>query len=153
MNLSSVLVPERIKLNLTNTRKNDVIEELCELALASGRIHDRDEVLSLFYAREELKTTGIGHGVAIPHAQSDQVEGIVVALGISRQDIDYQALDQQPVHIVILIAAETHQSIPYLSLLSRISRIMRKDDIRARLIAAESPGEVLEIIQHEERDL
>ncbi|MBE7559327.1 PTS sugar transporter subunit IIA [bacterium] len=152
MKLSSVLAPERIKLGLSGSRKADVIAELCDLAVASGRVHDRDEVLRLFYAREELKSTGIGHGVAIPHAQSDSVEGIVVALGVSRRDIDYDALDHQPVHIVFLIAAESHQSIPYLSLLSRISRLMRKDDLRARLIDAGSPGEALAIIEDEERD-
>ncbi len=152
MNLSSVLAPERIKLNLLGTRKEDVIAELCDLAVTSGRVHDRNEVLRLFYAREDLKSTGIGHGVAIPHAQSEKVEGIVVALGVSSRDIDYQALDHQPVHIVFLIAAETHQSIPYLSLLSRISRIMRKEDTRNRLVNAASPEEVLDIIQCEERD-
>lgn len=152
VNLSSVLAPERIKLGLSATRKEEVIAELCDLALNSGRIHDREEVLRLFYAREDLKSTGIGHGVAIPHAQSDQVDGIVVALGISRRDIDYQALDHQPVHIVFLIAAEMHQSIPYLSLLSRISRIMRREEARRRLLEAASAEEVLEIIHDEERE-
>jgi mannitol/fructose-specific phosphotransferase system IIA component (Ntr-type) len=150
VNLYNVLSPNRIKIDLENLDKPGVIAELCDLTISSGRIHDRETMLSLFHARERLKSTGIGHGVAIPHAQSDEVEGIIVSMGISNRDIDFEALDNRPVHIVFLIAAETHQSIPYLSLLSHISRLMRNRDIRKRIQEARNPEEVMEIIKTEE---
>jgi mannitol/fructose-specific phosphotransferase system IIA component (Ntr-type) len=92
----------------------------------------------------------VGSGFAIPHGKTDAVTDIVAAFAVTAQPIDYQSLDDQPVRLVFLLVGRDNMVGPHIKLLSRISRLMNKEEFRKRLLEAASPNEILEIFKEEE---
>jgi mannitol/fructose-specific phosphotransferase system IIA component (Ntr-type) len=150
MNLSEALDVERISTQLRAEGKVQVIDELLDLAAKSGKIRNRDGVRGEILSREAIRSTGIGNGVAVPHVESDGVEGIAVALGISRQGIDFEAPDERPVRVYALILAGRGQEGDYMSLLGRVARLFRNPAFRWQVEEATSSEEVLELIEERE---
>lgn len=150
MNLSEILTEDCIQLNLEATKKEEAVREMARLAAQSGRISDVETLVDALEAREKLQTTGIGHALAIPHATTEVVRGMVLAMGISPGGVDYNAIDQQPVRLIFLLAGEPRMQTSFLSVLSKISRFFRKDSFRDEIIQAASPKEILAIIQARE---
>ena len=152
MKLSSVLKPEHITLKLAGSTKDDVIKELLDLLEAAGSITDKDRLLTEILEREELATTGIGKGVGIPHTKSAAFSGIVCALGLSKEGVDFAALDGEPVRIIFLLAASKTMNAQYLSLLANTSRLMQCDALRAALLETKGVQQVLDMISQKEDD-
>lgn len=150
MRLSEALALERIDLNLSNTEKLPVIEEMIGLVSRSLNVGDPEPILAHVLEREGLSSTAVDHGIAIPHAHCEQVEGVVAALGVSRQGLDYDAPDGQPVHLVFLILASPEATPAYLSVLGRTARIFHREEMRQEVLAATAPGDVLELIARHE---
>ena len=153
MKLSDVLSTDRIKLNLSSKHKTEVIEELIDLAMSANSITNRDAFRDEVFEREELKSTGLSDGIAIPNAQAASVKGICACLGISRAGINFDSLNGKPAHIIFLVAAQKHLDAPYLSLLSRIVRLFSKAHIRRKVIAANSSQDLIHIIKDAENML
>ena len=151
MKLSDGLSADRVKLALSATEKMAAIEELADIAQLSGRISDRAVFLDALMERENVQSTGIGHGIAILHARSSIVEGILVCLGLSQTGIAFESLDGAPVYLIFLVAAQEDMTAPYLSLLSRISRLISQSDLRQQIMKAQSPQEVIDLIRSRER--
>ena len=105
------------------------------------------------FDREKIMSTGVGSGFAIPHGKTDAVSDIVAAFAVTAQAIDYQSLDDQPVRLVFLLVGRDNMVGPHIKLLSRISRLMNKEDFRKQLLEAKSPREIFEIFQKEEETL
>ena len=97
---------------------------------AAGRIDNREMVLKAVMDRERVMSTGMGDGVAIPHAKTDGVKDLVAAFGVTKQGIDFQSIDGKPVRIIFLLAGPTDQTGPHLKALSRISRLMHRKEFR-----------------------
>jgi mannitol/fructose-specific phosphotransferase system IIA component (Ntr-type) len=95
-------------------------------------------------------STGVGSGFAIPHGKTDAVNDIVAAFAVTAQPIDYQSLDDQPVRLIFLLVGRDNMVGPHIKLLSRISRLMNKEDFRKQLLEAETPKDILEIFRQEE---
>lgn len=153
MKLSDALSADRIKLNLSSKNKTEVIEELIDIAMSANSIVDRFEFRDKVLGREELQSTGLSNGIAIPHAQAASVKGICVCLGISRTGIEFDSLDGKPAHIILLVAAQENLDAPYLSLLSRIVRIFSKAHIKQKVIAAKASQDIIHIIEDAEKML
>ena len=102
--------------------------------------------------REKIMSTGVGKGFAIPHGKTNQVNEILGAFGKSTKPIDYQSLDQQPVHLVFLLVGKDNLVSTHIKLLSRISRMMNKDEFRNSLIEAKSQEEILDLFRKEEEN-
>jgi fructose-specific phosphotransferase system IIA component len=126
--------------------KAEAIEELVELAAASNMVKDRDRLLADVQDREELVTTGVGYGVAFPHAKTRSVKGIVIAFGRSGKGIDFDAMDHQPVNLFFLIAAPEDAIGQHLNVMARLSYLMKSSDNRQALLEAGSPGDVLTLM-------
>ena len=135
-----------IQFDLKATAKKEAIEELVDLASRSSMIKDRDTLLRDILAREELVTTGVGYGVAFPHAKTGSTKGIVIAFGRSDKGIDFEAMDHQPVHLLFLIAAPEDAVGAHLNVMSSLSFMMRSEDNRSKLKKAGSPGDVLALM-------
>jgi len=150
MNLSEALDVERISTSLRAQVKVEVLKELVELAGRSGKVRDREKVLREILSRESIRSTGIGNGVAVPHVESECVDGVVVALGISRQGVDFDAPDERPVRVYALIIAQKGEEGDYMSLLGRVARLFRNPAFRWQVEEASSAEEVLELIQERE---
>jgi fructose-specific phosphotransferase system IIA component len=141
-------------MNLRAKNKREVLEELLDLLVKAGKVKDKQAALAKMIEREEILSTGIGHGVAIPHAITDAVNDILAVFGRSKEGIDYDALDGQPVYLFfLLLSDEKSSSTPRIKILARISRLLKQEYVRETLKKLDSPEEVLELIRKEEARL
>ncbi len=146
MKLSKFCGEELIELDLKSKTKEEAIRELVILASHSKLVKDQKELLSAVIEREKLVTTGVGYGVALPHAKTKAVRGVVLAFGRAKQGIDFETMDKKPAHLFFLIAAPEDAIGAHLNVLQRISFIMKDEKTRARFLELKSPGEVLEAL-------
>ncbi len=146
MKLSKFCSEELITFNLKSADKEKVLKELVELASTSKLVKDRDELLKDVMDREELVTTGVGYGVAFPHAKTKATKGIVIAFGRSDKGIDFEAMDHKPVHLFFLIAAPEDAIGAHLNVMARLSYIMKSEENRGKMMTVTSPGELLQMI-------
>jgi fructose-specific phosphotransferase system IIA component len=148
MKLSKFCDETLISFNLKSKAKDDVIEELVNLVATSPMVKDRDELLTDIIERENLVTTGIGYGVAFPHAKTKAVKGIVIAFGRCSEGIDFDAIDHKPVQLFFLIAAPEDAIGAHLNVMARLSYMMKSEENREKLMKAISPGDVLALMDH-----
>jgi fructose PTS system EIIBC or EIIC component len=150
MKLSDTLALDRVTLALSSTDKDGAIKELLDMLNQSVPLSDPEAVLKRILYEESIMSTGVGSGLGIPHARSDQVDGVVTALGISPEGIDYGSADGEPVRLVFLILSSVSAMPAYMSVLSRTSRIFDQEEMRNRVLAAESAEEIINLIRSQE---
>jgi PTS system fructose-specific IIC component len=148
MKLSKFCDENLITFDLNSDNKDDVIVELVDLAANSNMIKDRDLLLKDVQERENLVTTGVGYGVAFPHAKTRSAKGIVIAFGRSRKGIDFDAMDHKPVELFFLIAAPEDAIGAHLNVMARLSYLMKSEENREKLKEAASPGDVMALIDN-----
>ncbi len=146
MKLSKFCEEQLISFDLAATTKSDVIEELVELAAKSKLVKDKSLLLKDINTRENLVTTGVGYGVAFPHAKTKATKGIVIAFGRSEHGVDFEAMDKQPVNLFFLIAAPEDAIGAHLKVMAHLSYLMKSEKNREKLMTVKSPGELLQII-------
>ena len=153
MNISDMLNKDVVSVDLKPGSKKEVLSALVDLLVSSGNINkpDKNEVLKRLEAREALGSTGIGKGVAIPHAKCPKAKKMIAAFGISKDGIDFKSLDGGLTYIYFLLIAPGEVPGPHLKALARISRLLDDKFVRDRLRAAKSPRDVLGIIREEEK--
>ncbi len=150
MKISDILDESLVKTNLPGKTKDEIISQMVDLVGTSKKVLDKEKVKDAIFEREKIMSTGVGNGFAIPHGKTDAVSDIVAAFAITAEPIDYQSLDEQPVRLVFLLVGKDSMVGPHIKLLSRISRLMNKEEFRKKLLSATSPKEVLEIFRAEE---
>lgn len=150
MLLTELLTLERIKIPLEAKTKEDLLRELVGVAAGAGGLTATEDVLRAVREREAVLSTGIGHGVAIPHGKSPAVSELRMAAGRAAAPVEFDALDGQPVTLFFLLVGPESAAGPHIKALSRISRLVRKDEVRAQLAAASSPEEFLHALQEAE---
>ncbi len=150
MKLIDLLDESVVKVGLAAEDKEEVFAEMTELLVRGGRIHDRDRALQAILAREEMATTGIGSGVAVPHGKDPGVKALTAALGISKKGIEYEATDGEPVYLVFLVLAEANNPGPHVQCLGEIARLLQIPGLNERLRAAKTAREALDVIRAEE---
>ena len=148
MKLSKFCDETLVKFNLSATNKDDVIEELVNMVANSPMVKDRDQLLVDVQERENLVTTGVGYGVAFPHAKTKAVKGIVIAFGHSAEGIDFDAMDHKKVNLFFLIAAPEDAIGAHLNVMARLSYLMKSEENRQKLVNAASPGDVLALMDN-----
>ena len=147
VSLAELLCPERIVIFGAHEDKKQVLERLCTAIGKSGLIGNARELREGIFRREELMSTGIGLGLAVPHVRLDSVKDIAVAVGICRESVaGYEALDGKPVRLVVMIAAATGQHARHIRLLAQIASRMKDAELRETLLAATSPDEVMLVL-------
>ncbi|MDR1024304.1 MAG: PTS sugar transporter subunit IIA [Treponema sp.] len=141
-----ILSPDRIVF-LNCSSKRDVLATLCENLSASPQIKNRQELLTEILKRDELMSTAIGRGIAIPHVRLSSVTDLVVSVGVSRTDIvDFQTLDDEPVRLIIMIAAAYSQHAYYLQTLSFFSSRLKNPQLRSAIMDAREAPEVYRLL-------
>lgn len=147
MSLGKLLTVDRILPEMKATERWSAIVELVDLLVAQGQIKaaDRDTVLAALRAREETMSTGIGFGIAIPHASSDRVDHVVAAFGRSSTGIEFDALDNAPVRFIVLFVVPKDQFQTHLRTLAAIAKFLNDRTVRERLGTAASAEEILGI--------
>jgi PTS system nitrogen regulatory IIA component len=148
--LSDLLTRERIRIPLRSTDKDGILEELVSVLAGEGAVSAPEEVLRAVRDREEVLSTGIGNGVAIPHGKSESVGALVLAAGVTREPVDFEALDGRPVSLFFLLVGPDASAGDHVKALSRISRLLRRDSFRERLVAATDAGHFHEVLTEAE---
>jgi fructose-specific phosphotransferase system IIA component len=146
MKLMDLLTADCVKVNLEAEDKEEAIAELVEQLVRAGRIPDRGAAIRCIFARENRQSTGIGHGVAIPHGKDATVPRLTVAVGTSGAGIEFDSLDDEPVHLVFVVLAEENNPGPHIQALAEIARLLQDNDVYARLRSATEAQDVLAAI-------
>ena len=150
MRISDILTENLVATSLAGKSKDDIIDAMIDLVAASPKVQDKEKVRKAIFEREKIMSTGVGNGFAIPHGKTDAVTDIVAAFAVTAEPIDYQSLDEKPVRLVFLLVGKDNLVGPHIKLLSRISRLMNKEEFRKRLLELKSPKEIIETFKQEE---
>ena len=140
-----MLAPDRV-CDISAGTKDDVLAELCVLAARDKAVTDSDRFLTGIREREKVMSTGIGSGIAIPHVKLGSVKHFVMAVGRSRGGIDFEALDGNPVHILILIGASDKRPQDFLRLMARVGALFDRPEVRGRFLDASGPDDIYQLI-------
>ena len=146
MNVSEVLKKERIALDLEAKSKEEALTALTELLYKSGVLADRDGFMKDVLGREEVSTTGIGNGIAIPHGKSANVSETSVAVAKLKNEVEWQSVDDKPVKFIVLLAVnENDRTGVHVKLLSQMARKLASEETCKRLLEAKSEEEIEDI--------
>lgn len=150
MKLSDALTADRIVLNLSSKDKASAIQELLEVMDRSVPLPNPERLLPMILNQERVKSSGVNRGVAIPHTRSDEIKNVVIALGISRDGIDFQGLDGALAQLIFLVLSSAATTPAYLSVLSRTARIFSKEGMRQQVLGAASAEAIVDLIREQE---
>jgi len=146
MKLSKFCGEDLISFELKAQTKDEAIRELVDLASKSRLVKEADQLLKDILEREKLVTTGVGYGVAFPHAKSKAARGIIIAFGKSPKGIDFDSMDKKPVYLFFLITAPEDAIGAHLNVMARLSYLMKSEKNREKLMKIKSPKELLEVL-------
>ena len=147
LDLSRILNPKLINVDLQGTNKQEILEELIHLLGKSPMVSDLKGLRKAIYARESSMSTGMQEGVALPHGKCPGVKELVVAVGIHHAGVDFGSLDQIPSQIFIALATPENQTGPHLQFLSMAAGILKKPEVRQKLLKAQTAEEVVGILK------
>jgi nitrogen PTS system EIIA component len=145
------LDPNAVVVDVAATSKRAVLEELASILARNGKIKDAAATVEILMEREKLGSTGIGQGIAIPHAKTDQTTQMTAAFGLSRRGVNFDALDGEPVHIFFILVAPPDAAGLHLKALARISRLLKDKFFRQSLRDVRDAAEVVKIIRDEDQ--
>jgi fructose PTS system EIIBC or EIIC component len=151
MKVSELLSEKYILTGFNGRSKEKIINEMIDLFKGDKRISNLEDVRKCVFEREKIMSTGVGKGFAIPHGKTNSVGEIIAAFGKSDTPLDYDALDGKPVHLIFLLVGQEKLIGNHIKLLSRISRLMNKDDFRHQLLESKSKEEIMKKFKEEEQ--
>ena len=151
MNLLDILTPDAVIAPMQATEKRAAIDELVDALAEAGKVSDAEALRSAVWTREQTRTTGIGHGLAIPHGKCSGLTGLAMAVGRPAEPMEFEAIDGQPVRLIVLLASPPDQTSDHIQALARISRLMNAEAFREEIYAAASAEEIYELIKKQEQ--
>lgn len=150
VSVAELLSEDLIEADLKAKNRDEVFEQLVSDLAEAGKVDDPREALRAVKEREDILSTGIGNGVAIPHGKTPAVDNLVAAFGRVKEGIDFQSLDGKPVHLVFLLISPQKEAGLHVRALARISRMLKNIRFRNLLQEAETSEEILNIIKEQE---
>jgi nitrogen PTS system EIIA component len=150
MQLSQILKIEFINADLSAKNKNEALAEMVNTIVRGGIKLDNSHIVDVLKQRENLGSTGIGEGVAIPHGKIADLNDIVIAFGRSIEGIPFDSIDGKPVHLIFLLLAPENSAGQHLKILAKISKLLKEAGFRKKLLKAKSPGDLYKIILDQE---
>ena len=146
MNLKTVLTKDTVCLHLKGTTKEAIIDELLDILVAAKKIDDRTSAYNAIMDREQKMSTGMKHGIAIPHGKSPTVNDLVACIGIADKGVDFDALDHEPCRIFIMTLSPVEKTGPHLQFLAEISLLFKSSEKRQEILKAATADEVIRIL-------
>jgi PTS system nitrogen regulatory IIA component len=146
MNLKKLLSEDTIILDLKGTTKEEIIREMIDLLVVRGRIKDREAALRAVMEREQKMSTGMQHGIAIPHGKTDSVDKLVTGMALKREGVDFGSMDGKPSTIFIMTISSVSRTGPHIQFLSEISQVLNDPEKRERILKAQSTAEIMDIL-------
>lgn len=152
LKITDILDRSAVLLDLDVASKDEALQRLIDVLAATGKVRDVDQLQRVIFEREKLMSTGIGHGVALPHGKTNVVDASIAAMATLRNPIDFDSLDDNPVNIIIMLVGTEGNVGLHLRLLSRISRMIGNEAFRNSLANAKSADDVLTLLANTEVD-
>jgi mannitol/fructose-specific phosphotransferase system IIA component (Ntr-type) len=146
-NVFSLITPDCISVALRGSNKKEIIAELVDILAIRRKLLDRDLVLHDILEREKTMSTGMQHGIALPHAKTDGVNALAIAIGITKEGVDFESIDGSKTKLVILMVSSTKTSGPHVQFLAAISALLKNDALREAVINAQTPEEVSRLLR------
>ena len=146
MNLKSVLTKDTVSLHLKGTTKEEIINELLDILVAAKKINDRTAAYTAIMDREQKMSTGMKHGIAIPHGKSPTISDLVACIGVSDNPVEFDALDHEPCRIFIMTLSPVEKTGPHLQFLAEISLLFKSAEKRQEILKSATEEEVLKIL-------
>lgn len=145
--ISKFLDEKSISVDLKGNTKDEILNEMINLLAASGKVKNKEKVLEEIKAREKVMSTGLEKGIAFPHARSEFVSDVCVAIGIKKNGVDFASLDGVPTKIFVMIVSPKSDSSPLMRVMSAFSGALMHIDVKSKLLIAKNPSEVIEILK------
>lgn len=146
MDLKSVLTPELVELHLKGATKEEIISEMLDILVKAGKVSDKNVAYESVLERERKMSTGMKHGIAIPHGKTDVVKDLVACIGISDEPVDFDSLDQEPCRIFIMTLSPVNKTGPHLQFLAEVSLLFKSADKRQEILSTKDKSEVIRIL-------
>ncbi|HEX2955609.1 MAG TPA: PTS sugar transporter subunit IIA [Chitinispirillaceae bacterium] len=150
MKLQELLTKSSIIIDLPETNKNEFLSQMAHFMISLNGLSGADEVAAKILDRESEMSTGIGYGIAIPHARISGIDRLYMVAARSAQGLDFNAIDEQPVLLVFMMISPANTSVEHTQILSSLSRIMSYEEVRIKLLKAEDSENFLDIITKSE---
>ncbi len=150
MKLLDILTIECIRAPLTAKDKKGAIDELVDVLHSAKRVSDPTGLKEAVWTRERTRTTGIGHGLAIPHGKAGGMTSLAMAIGKPAAPMDFEAIDGQPVRLIVLLASPPDRTSDHIQALARVSRLMTMDEFREKIYAATGPQQIYDLLRSHE---
>lgn len=151
MKILDVLNTDAINVDLKAKDKKGILEELVAPVVPESGA-DHNELVKVLMERERLGSTGIGGGIGIPHGKLKNLESLILGFGLSRSGVDFESIDNRPTHIFFLLLTPENSAGLHLKLLARISRLLKNEELKARLMQAQSAQDVINVIREDDEE-
>ena len=151
--INQLLRPEQVRIGLPGTSKTEVIDALIDVLDGHEDIDSLEAVREAIFDREEMMSTGVGKGLGLPHAKTDAATDTVAAFATTATPVDFGAIDDEPIRLLLLLVGPEKHKSKHIKILGRISRLVSRDDLRRRLIEAENPETIIDLIRQGEVEL
>ena len=151
--INQLLRPERVRIGLSGTSKEDVINALVDVLEGHEDIDSLEAVRTAIFDRERIMSTGVGKQLGLPHAKTRAATETVVAFATTDQPVQFGAIDDEPIRLLLLLVGPEDHKSRHIKILGRISRLVSRDPLRKRLIAAEEPETVIDVLREGEKKL
>jgi len=146
MNLQTVLTSETVNLHLKGTSKEEIIDELLDMLVAAGQVKDKAAARAAVLDREHKMSTGMKHGIAIPHGKTNSVSDLVACIGISDNPVDFDSLDQEPCRIFIMTLSPVDKTGPHLQFLAEVSLLFKSAEKRQEILKTNDKADIIRIL-------
>lgn len=146
MDLKTVLTPDTVNLHLKGSTKEEIIDEMLDILVKCGKVTDKAVAKNCVMDRERKMSTGMKHGIAIPHGKTDSVRDLVACIGVSDNPVDFDSLDQEPCRIFIMTLSPINKTGPHLQFLAEVSLLFKSAEKRQRLLETDDKAEVIRIL-------
>ncbi len=153
VDVHQLLTPATIRLGLPGTSKDAVLNALVDTLAGHAAVTSLEDVRAAVFAREQRMSTGVGKGLGLPHAKTPAAADTVGALAVTAAPIPYDTVDDAPVRLLFLLVGPEHAKSRHIKLLGRISRLVNRDGLRRRLLGADSPEAVIDLLRQGEASL
>ncbi len=149
MALVDLITKDVVKVPLEAKDKPGILRELLKVLKDAGKVKDFNSALEALFKREEMASTGLEDGIAVPHAKTDAVKSLTIAIGISPEGVDFNSLDGKPSKLFFLMLAPPDQSGPHIEALAEIAKLSKSKAFCNALINAKTPEEVVELFRED----
>lgn len=144
--LSELLTEDLVNPSLAATSKNEVILKMLDMLCSTGKVLDRDAALQAIMDNEARMSTGMEHGIAIPHAKTDAVKELLAGVAVTRKKVDFESLDRKPARIFIMTLSPKGRTGPHIRFLAEVSQLLKDEKRRKQVLAAKNAKDLLSVL-------